>query len=256
MSGSSSTKIVPPNLDRWLESNAAKKEFAEWWSRYSGISTDLVLTRKISTFIAEELELLKILYNITNLSDDILCKVAESWIRLLEKLGINRTSVRRGEIHGLRSEVVSVLKKIFPFLEHYSEPAPFNGFRARELPTSTREVEYSSRREDSYPHYTHRKEYVESSHKRDSDVRSKYVTYNSRRNATILKIAVSIIVIAIVVFLLLLFLSSLYHVCIPMLVSRVIYLTLRSLHTFLKDVFAVLDHVHVEFLVSGCSFKI
>ncbi len=241
MSGSSSTKIVTPNLDKWLESNAAKKEFVEWWAKYRDISSDLVLTRKISTFIAEELDLLKILYNIREFDNNILCKVAESWIRLLEKVGINRASVKRGEIQGLRSEVVYVLKKIFPLLEHYSAPVPFKGFRPREY--NVREIaqpveeKRPVKEEKTYPRYeAYQDRHVRETSRRTNDIKPRRTRYISRRSTTILKIVISTIVTIVMIFLILLFLSSVYHISISLIVGKVIYPASGSFHTFSNTV--------------------
>ncbi|NPB00558.1 MAG: hypothetical protein GXO10_04210 [Crenarchaeota archaeon] len=245
MSAEGSPSLVTPDLDRWLESNAAKKEFKDWWTRYRSLSTDLVITRKLSTFIAEELDLMRILYNIRELDEDILNKVAESWIRLLEKLGIDRFSIKRGEIHGLRSEIVSILKKIFPMLEHYSAPVPFKGFRPREeicsmSYTSSRDLESTS---DRKMETTHASPQVEDRRYVSENRRPIYsATYStmdsisSRHRSRVIKITISIIAIIIISLLIILILSSLPHICIPLFISRAIYYAMRIIHKISMNV--------------------
>ncbi|NPA70863.1 MAG: hypothetical protein GXO26_08635 [Crenarchaeota archaeon] len=229
---------MTPNLDRWLESNAAKKEFKDWWTKYRAFSTDLVITRKISTFIAEELDLIRIIYGIKEIDEDVMNKIAESWIKLLERLGIDRFSIRRGEINGLRAEIVNILKKIFPLLEHYSAPAPFRGFRPREeiysttYSSSIRVKDIENRKVESKG-TTSRVESMRPIYRKEESIctRSKVASARYR----VLKIIIPIVVMIIISMLAMILLVSIYHIGTILLIGEEVLHTMKIVHKSIVD---------------------
>ncbi len=241
MSAESSTSLMTPNLDRWLESNAAKKEFKDWWTKYGAFSTDLVISRKISTFIAEELDLIRIIYGIREINENIMNKIAESWIKLLDRLGIDRFSIRRGEINGLRAEIVNILKKIFPLLEHYSAPAPFRGFRPREEVCSTsysvsiKDVENRRSEEDRS---IYRIENVRPIVKKEKLTYSK-VGGVSRDRYRILRIIIPIVVVIVISILTMLILGYIHHIGVILFISEEVIHIMNIVHKSIMSVLSI-----------------
>ncbi len=103
---------------KYLEDNYIKSEFEKWYRKYRLVITDLVLVRRLSTYIREEIEELK--RKGIELCEQVKKIIAESWIRLLEKLEIDRYAITRGELNGLNKDVLDILLIIFPNVRHYS----------------------------------------------------------------------------------------------------------------------------------------
>ncbi len=106
------------HIRKYLTDSNLKNEFERWYRKYRLVITDLVIVRRISTYIREELEDIK--KREIELSQEIKRTIAESWIEILDKLDIDRYSILRGELNGLNRDVLDILLIIFPNVRHYS----------------------------------------------------------------------------------------------------------------------------------------
>ncbi|NPA23372.1 MAG: hypothetical protein GXO23_03650 [Crenarchaeota archaeon] len=106
------------HLRSFLEDNYLKEEFKRWYRKYRLVITDLVLVRRLSTFIREELEELK--KRSIEINENVKTVIAESWTKAINDLEIDRYSIIRGELNGLNSDVLDIILKIFPNVRHYS----------------------------------------------------------------------------------------------------------------------------------------
>ncbi|NPA69501.1 MAG: hypothetical protein GXO26_01715 [Crenarchaeota archaeon] len=102
----------------YIENNHIKNEFEKWYRKYRLVISDLVLVRRLSTYIREEIEELK--RKGVEICEQVKELIAESWIKILEKLEIDRYNVTRGELNGLNKDVLDILLIIFPYVRHYS----------------------------------------------------------------------------------------------------------------------------------------
>ncbi|NPB00616.1 MAG: hypothetical protein GXO10_04505 [Crenarchaeota archaeon] len=109
---------VKDQILKHLENNHIKNDFEKWYRKYRLVITDLVLVRRLSTYIREEIEELK--RRGVEINDSTKKIIADTWIRALEKLEIDRYSIIRGELNGLNKDVLDILLILFPNVRHYS----------------------------------------------------------------------------------------------------------------------------------------
>lgn len=95
------------------EAQAAIRELAETYTRYRGVIGELSLVRKVAdaAYVA--------LRGASNCENPV-AAVAEAISTELDRLGVDRYSVMRGELQGLPSDVIEVIKRVFPNVTHYS----------------------------------------------------------------------------------------------------------------------------------------
>lgn len=96
------------------EAQAAIKDLADTYARYRGVIGELSLVRKVA-------DAAYIALRGAQSCEDPVAAVAEAIAGELDRLGVDRSSVRRGELQGLPRDVVEVIRRVFPNIEHYAE---------------------------------------------------------------------------------------------------------------------------------------
>lgn len=141
-------------LERFIDSNPDRIYVLELIKK-DPFCRDLILSRKVIGAIHEELRTIKELYENEALAigwDNIRDRLVEAWRRDLSKL-IDLNSVKRGELQGISPEIVDIIRKIFPKIEHYSVPSEISWSRFSQdqkmyqkwkEPPSKPQIEYES----------------------------------------------------------------------------------------------------------------
>lgn len=115
------------------------EDFKLWYTKFRDVISDLSLVRRVSSIV----------YNLLNqgCSEEDVIKAVEE---ILRGVNVDPLAIRRGEFQGLRSDVVEVLKVIFPNATQETKPPFFlgegSGGRAvKQAPSTTGRVRRARR---------------------------------------------------------------------------------------------------------------
>ena len=113
-------------LESFIEDNHHRHDIIKLFTDPYYAKTELIIVRKVCNAIQDELSTINQLYRTEMLAmgtPSVEKKLVAKWKHLLDQY-VDLNTVKRGELQGLRPDVLEMLRAIFPNVKHYSHGGP------------------------------------------------------------------------------------------------------------------------------------
>lgn len=112
----------PPTIQQYLDQGWERDPVIAFLNAPLTAKTDLTIMRKIIAVMGREFKLINEIYfeERRSMPDEAFnAAYCESWIKWLEGQSISRHAFKKAEINGIGPDMATVIKVIFPNVEHY-----------------------------------------------------------------------------------------------------------------------------------------